>query len=785
MSKWIRRALVALLAITVLLAAIAAWLLRGSLPVLGGQRTLPALAAPVSIQRDALGVVTIEAASQADALRALGYVHAQERYFEMDLMRRNAAGELAALFGPAALPVDRAQRIHRMRARSDAGLDALPHAHRAHLQAYVDGVNAGLRALRVRPWPYLLLRQAPQPWQASDSMLAGHAMYFDLQDAGNRHELAMLRIRRAVPDPLYRLLAHAGSSWDAPLDGSVVGDAVLPDATALDLRRTGGTGAPTPPPPPPEAPPGTTPGSNNFAVSGSLTADGRAILADDMHLGLRAPNIWFRARLRYPDRRARTGQVDVSGFTLPGLPAVIAGSNGHIAWGFTNAYADTADWARLPTGAPVATRHERIDVHGATAQTLEVRESAWGPLVHDNPDGSTLALRWVAHLSGALNLGLMEFAHAGDLDQALLLAEHTAMPAQNLLLADRHGRIAWRILGALPARAPGCDDPAARATAACPPWPATSAAHPARIDPADGRLWTANARVIGGPDLARLGDGGYDLGARAAQIRDGLQATARVDEAALLAIQLDDRALLLERWWQLLRTTVEGHDDPALQRLEAASRRWDGRAATDSASYRMARAFRGAVLDQVREGLLAPARQALGADFVEPRLAQFEGVLWPLVTRRPAHLLPHGHADWDAMLADAARTVERELSTQGPVLEQRTWGERNTAAICHPLARAVPVARRWLCMPADPLPGDDHMPRVQGPAFGASQRMVVAPGHEADGIVHMPGGQSGHPLSPFWGAGHDDWVQGRPTPFLPGPARHTLRLVPDQASPAR
>src|SRR5690606_21340551 len=170
MSKWIRRALVALLAIAVLLAAIAAWLLRGSLPVLGGQRTLPALAAPVSIQRDALGVVTIEAASQADALRALGYVHAQERYFEMDLMRRNAAGELAALFGPAALPVDRAQRIHRMRARSDAGLDALPHAHRAHLQAYVDGVNAGLRALRVRPWPYLLLRQAPQPWQASDSM---------------------------------------------------------------------------------------------------------------------------------------------------------------------------------------------------------------------------------------------------------------------------------------------------------------------------------------------------------------------------------------------------------------------------------------------------------------------------------------------------------------------------------------------------------------------------------------------------------------------------------------
>jgi penicillin amidase len=109
----------------------------------------------------------------------------------------------------------------------------------------------------------------------------------------------------------------------------------------------------------------------------------------------------------------------------------------------------------------------------------------------------------------------------------------------------------------------------------------------------------------------------------------------------------------------------------------------------------------------------------------------------------------------------------------------RTWGSRNTAAICHPLAGALPeFAKSWLCMPADPLPGDGNMPRVQGPAFGASQRMVVSPGHEAEGIIHMPGGQSGHPLSPFWGAGHDAWVQGTPTPFLPGAAEHRLELQP-------
>ncbi|NLB59192.1 MAG: penicillin acylase family protein, partial [Gammaproteobacteria bacterium] len=106
-----------------------------------------------------------------------------------------------------------------------------------------------------------------------------------------------------------------------------------------------------------------------------------------------------------------------------------------------------------------------------------------------------------------------------------------------------------------------------------------------------------------------------------------------------------------------------------------------------------------------------------------------------------------------------------------------TWGERNTARICHPLAGAVPLLGRRLCMPAEPLPGDGLVPRVQGPSFGASQRMLVAPGHEADGVAHMPGGQSGHPLSPFWGAGHDAWAEGRPTPFLPGDTEYRMTLT--------
>nr|WP_181120304.1 penicillin acylase family protein [Xanthomonas arboricola] len=599
MRKWLGRLLLAIVVLIVAALLAAYLLMRGSLPQLDGNSALQGLAAPVSVQRDQRGVVTIDAASQVDAMRALGYVHAQERYFEMDLMRRAPAGELSELFGAAALDLDKRNRVHRLRARVHASLDVAAGSQRAALQAYTEGVNAGLAALRVRPWPYLLLRQTPRAWTLDDSILTGMAMYADLQDNDNQTELAAARIRAVVPAALAALLDHQGSSWDAPLFGPAQGDAVLPDAAALDLRRLPHPAATAGAEPP-------TPGSNNFAVDGSLTSDGRAIVADDMHLGLRAPNIWFRARLRYPDTSAPDGKVDVTGFTLPGLPAVVVGSNGHVAWAFTNSYIDTADFARIAPATPghpqaLTTHVETIRVAGAAPVRFAVRESAWGPVLKD----------------------------------------------------------------------------------------------------------------------------------------------------------------------------------PALQQIEAATRQWDGHASTRSASYRIVRGFRGMTIDAVEAGLLAPAKAALGKDFLPPRRAQLEGIVWPLLQQRPAHLLPHAYANWDQLLAEAARNAQTDLAAQDGALSERTWGERNTAAICHPIARALPaLAKRWLCMPPDPLPGDRDMPRVQGPAFGASERMVVSPGHEQDGIVHMPGGQSGHPLSPFWGAGHDDWVHGRPTPFLPTATRYTLQLQP-------
>ncbi len=782
MARWCLR-LAVLLLLSVALAALAGWwALRASLPQLDGNAGLAGLMAPVNVTRDALGVATIDAGNEADAMRALGYVHAQERYFEMDLMRRTAAGELAALFGTVALDADRTHRVHRMRARIAANLDAIVGDRRVQLDAYVEGVNAGLAALDVRPWPYLLLRTAPEPWRAEDSALVAFAMYFDLQDAGNARELALWKVRPHLPEPLYALLTHAGSSWDAPLFGDAIGDAVLPDPTVVDLRQL---------PTPDDAggaalPDALAPGSNNFAVAGTLTADGRAIVADDMHLGLRAPGTWFRARLHYADPGAPSGSVDVSGFTLPGLPAVIVGSNRHVAWAFTNSYGDYLDWAaETPCGAapaqgctPVATHRETIAVAGADAVVLDVRETAWGPVMHELEDGRVLSLRWTAHLPGAVNFGLAGLARARDVDHAQVLARDAAMPTQNLVMGDRSGRIAWRLIGPLPQRAAECTPTAPIQGDSCAPWPASTRNAPTLASPTADRLWTANGRVASGPALERLGDGGYALGARGAQIRDALRAGERFDERDLLAIQLDDRALFLERWWQLLRERAAVSSTPALGALAGASATWNGRADPASTSYRLVRAWRIAVNERIADGLLAPARAALGDDFAMPALPQLEGVAWPLVSQRPAHLLPRRFASWEALFEDAAVAVRDELSAAGPLAE-RSWGEYNTARICHPLSSALPEpAQRWLCMPADALPGDTHMPRVQGPAFGASQRMVVSPGREAEGIIHMPGGQSGHPLSPFWGAGHDDWVHGRPTPFLPGKAEHALVLAP-------
>jgi len=303
---------------------------------------------------------------------------------------------------------------------------------------------------------------------------------------------------------------------------------------------------------------------------------------------------------------------------------------------------------------------------------------------------------------------------------------------------------------------------------------------PAVIAPPSGRVWTANNRALGGAALALLGDGGYASAPRAAQVRDDLATVEKAVPRDLLAIQLDDRAFFLERWQKLLLSVltpeaVAGHKSCA--ELRSIVEHWGESAAVDSVGYRLVRGFRSCTADFTFTPIFAPCVEAMpGFDWAR---FHYEEALWTLVEQKPAHLLNPQFSSWDALLLAAADHVVTEVEKQGLTLSQATWGRRNTAHIMHPFGRMLPAwLGGWLNMPADPLPGDINMPRVQTPTFGASMRLVVSPGREAEGLFQMSGGQSGHPLSPYYRAGHENWVHGTPGPLLPGPAMHTLVLTP-------
>ena len=790
----IYRFLAALL-LLVLLAMGVLWLaLRGSLPQYKGEANVAGLTAPVTVERDSLGTATLQAQNRHDLVWALGYVHAQERFFQMDLMRRQAAGELAELFGSAALPADREARRHRMRARASAMLEELPAEQRKLLDAYRDGVNNGLEALTTHPFPYLLIGTRPVMWRSEDSVLVIGAMYFTLKEASDVRELAFSTMRAALPKTAYRFLTASGGAWDAPLIGPALQWPQPPSADELDFRTLDPSLTPSPDTRSADEYTDDIPGSNSFAVAGQL-AGSAALVANDMHLELRVPNIWFRTRFIYPNLHRAESQNDVIGVSLPGTPAITVGSNRRIAWSFTNSYGDFIDWVRVTphpedslryrsaTGwKSIMVHREILHVRDAADEMLDVYETEWGPILANDHDGTPLALVWTAHRPGAVNIELTELEHAENVEEAVVIAQNAGIPAQNFVVGDRQGKTAWTIAGRIPTRS-GSYEPMLPADWSRPNvgWSGwlKPAQYPVIIDPQEQRLWTANARTIDGSMLDQLGDGGYDLGARAKQIRDDLYERENFSPADMLAIQLDDRALFLSRWRDLLELTLNRAEAaPWRSEMQQGLNDWDGHASTTSVAYRIVRAFRLEVINRTLDGFEAVVRRT-HPDFSLPTLSQAEHAVWTLIEERPPHLLLPIYSDWDDFLSRCAKRVAERMQRQPGGIRARNWGERNTARIRHPISQALPafIAKR-LDMPRDELRGDSKMPRVQSPEFGASNRFAVAPGDEEHGYFEMPGGQSGHPLSPYYGSGHADWVAGKPTPFLPGPPEQTLHLRP-------
>ncbi len=797
------RLLGSVLSVLVLLAGLVAgwgyYRLRASLPQLDGHVALPGLSAPVTITRDALGVPAIKAATRLDIACALGYLHAQDRFFQMDLLRRRSAGELSELFGKVALNLDRTTRRHGFRALAQKVLAGLPPADRALLTSYSAGVNAGLAALHEKPFEYLVLRAQPEPWRPEDSLLVIYSMTLDLQDSSGTYELCLATLRDQLGNDSLAFFAPLVGPADAALDGSTAPLPPIPSARLIDLRHSAAQARVRPPgiqslfAMAPERESEMLPGSNSFALAGTHTATGAALLASDPHLDLAVPNIWYRASIEWNEPAA----THIVGVTLPGLPFVVIGSNGHIAWGLTDGYVDTGDLVAVDVNAidhslykipgrdellEIEKRTDVIRVKGADPVTVETPWTVWGPIVATDAKSRPLAYHWTAHDPAATNLVFIQLESAQTVAAAVVIAHQTGIPAHNFVIADAAGNIAWTIIGRLPKRV-GFDGRLPTS------WsfgdrhwdgflPADQV--PAVIAPPSGRVWTANNRALGGAALALLGDGGYASAPRAAQVRDDLATVEKAVPRDLLAIQLDDRAFFLERWQKLLLSVltpeaVAGHKSCA--ELRSIVEHWGESAAVDSVGYRLVRGFRSCTADFTFTPIFAPCVEAMpGFDWAR---FHYEEALWTLVEQKPAHLLNPQFSSWDALLLAAADHVVTEVEKQGLTLSQATWGRRNTAHIMHPFGRMLPAwLGGWLNMPADPLPGDINMPRVQTPTFGASMRLVVSPGREAEGLFQMSGGQSGHPLSPYYRAGHENWVHGTPGPLLPGPAMHTLVLTP-------
>jgi penicillin amidase len=822
-----RRLFLRLLSIGLVLAVVAAmaaafWVraeLHASLPMLDGRLELKGLSAPVEVSRDELGIPTIRGANRQDVARATGFVHAQDRFFQMDLARRRAAGELSALVGPRALEADRDIRAHRFRRQAGQALALLAPLDRATVEAYSDGINAGLRALAAPPFEYTVLRQQPEPWRPEDSLLVILSMFITLQDSDGSYEATLGTMHDVLPQQMFEFLAPRGTEWDAPFVGEAFATPAVPGPDVYDLRARR-AGKPTLSQPKErevvrngsgigdrgsgfgnwvihaDEREAAAVGSNSWVIAGRLTTSGGALVANDMHLTVRVPNIWYRAALEWPDP-SRSSNRRLIGVTLPGVPTVVAGSNTRVAWGFTNTYADWSDIVllevdpqdgsryRTPQGWRKFEQHDEvIRVAGGSDQHQTVTWTIWGPVMESDHRGRARAFRWVAHSAERLAVSVAPLESATTVEEAFEAVNGLGTPGQNFVVADRGGQIGWSVFGSLPRRI-GLDGQLpsswADGTRGWSGW-LDDEEYPRIVNPPSGRIWTANNRVVDGEMLAKLGDGSYEVGSRAHRIRERLIAREHFSPKDLLAIQLDAGAEFLSRWRDLLlksltSSATAGRADRVKLR-EVVENGWDGTAAPESAAYRLTRAFRDEVSRRVIAFVLSECYEADPA-FDYTAVRRREGPIWKLVTERPYHLLDPRYRTWDQLLLESADAVIEETGREQSVdLSGRVWSGFNVTAYRHPLSAGIPVVGRWLDMPAHALPGDLYTPRVHWGAVAASERMVVSPGREAEGIMHMPTGQSGHPLSPFYANSHDAWVRGDPTPFLPGRSEHMLTLHP-------
>jgi penicillin G amidase len=736
--RFLRRLVAA--AVTVLLLAVAAvagaiWL---SLP--GGDLTaaIPGLAGPVRVTLDDDGIPRVMAQNELDAAAALGFLHARERLFEMELMRRSASGELAELFGKAALPMDRWTRTLGLRERAVADMPLLPAATRNLLDAYARGVNAWIAARGRFAAPEFVPLGRPRAWTAVDSLLWGKTMALWLSD-NLRAERARLVLDAKLPQQAVDALWPPAGGAGHP-EAALHSDPVLAGkASRLAAAIPAFPAAFTLP----------HMASNAWAVDGRHTASGLPLLAGDPHLAFGFPGIWYLARLEWP------GHV-LAGATAPGVPMLVIGHNGRIAWTFTTTGADTQDlFVETPAGdgqyatpdgpRPYTLREERIRVRGGEEERLLVRETRHGPVIGDlaGRGGPVIALASAALAPGDTAAeGLYELNHATDLASAGTAAGAITSPVQNLLVAD-DSRIGLFVTGRVPIRAAGDGARAVPGADGAHDWTgfASGAQLPHYVAPESGRLVNANERVAP-PDFPIFLGRDWFADWRAQRIRALLDATEHHTPADFAAMQVDAVDLAARDLLPKLRD-VPAPEAPAKTALALLSG-WDG---TMSRNAPQPLIFNAWMMRFYAEMLTR---------YGVPKEADAAAAPWYQLV--PAALAPGGEAlcggDCRTLLADSLAAASIDLARRfGPDPTTWRWEQAHQAVFAHPLLRLVPLLGPALEGRIG-VAGDDAtlargglapdtLEAVHGPEFRGVYDLADL---EASRFVVAPG-QSGNPFS--------------------------------------
>ena len=767
--RWLRRLAGLVVVLALLIAAGIGGTLWLTLPPSHQDAKIPGLSAPVDISFDADGIPRIRAQTDADAAAALGFIHARDRMFQMEMMRRAAAGRLSEIAGPVTLPTDRMMRTLGVRRSAVADVEALAPDTRALLDAYARGVNAWIAERGRLAAPEFLLLGTPEPWTPADSL--SWAKIMGLWLSGNwRTELSRLALADKLPRGKILELWPGGGTLDGPTAQAT--QTKFANAAANVLA-----GLPRFPQP------FTLPASasNEWAVDAAHSATGAPLLAGDPHLAFTFPGIWYLARIDTP------GET-LAGATAPGVPFLVIGRNAHIAWTFTTTGADVQDvfietpaqpgFYATPDGPkPIAVREEKIAIRGAPDEVLSVGETRHGPIISQQQDGVVLAVSMANLAPGdTAATGLLALNHATSVAEAGAAAAQITAPVQNLLVADK-AHIALFVTGRVPIRKSGDGSFPVEGADGAHDWTgfASGAELPHYIDPPGGALVNANERIAP-PDfpvfMGRDAFGDW----RAQRIRALLARLPRHTAEDFTAMQIDPVSTVAQRLLPTLRAVHPDND--AAARAVALLADWNGAMEIGHPQPLIFNAW----MQQFRAEVLSKQGVTQGAgpgDDFEAFVLSPAGAHWC-------------GGDCAPLLTDSLETAVSTLSARfGADPASWRWGAAHQAIFAHPVLRGIPVlgALATLSIAA---PGDDSTVDRGGLAGGslAGGGMEAVHGASYRGVYDLSDldasrfiatpGQSGNPISSHARDLLTRWRDGATITLGPTPATTTatLRLTP-------